>query len=79
MTREELLTICPNLDGVTPRKLVETWDVLQMMWDALYERSKAEQAEGKPIDENNIKLRQALNMGVICAYAVQKIIEGLEE
>lgn len=79
MTREELLAICPNLDDVTPRQLVETWDVLQMMWGALYERSQAEQTEGKPIDENNIKLRRALNMGAICTHAVQNIIEGLEE
>ncbi len=79
MTREELNELNENLRKLTAEDLDRTWNVLHKMWDALYMRSKADAENGRPFDEVNLDIMDALNNGAICAHAIQELIERCDK
>lgn len=66
MTRKELLELNDNIKWL--HDLNADWDVLNTMWDALYRRDDH-------MDDENIRIRQALNAGCICISTVQRLLE----
>lgn len=79
MTREELNELNENLRKLTAEELDRTWNVLHKMWDALYMRSKADAENGRPFDEVNLDIMDALNNGAICVHAIQELIERCDK